>query len=215
MEPEVSILALFLIGLLGGAHCLVMCGGIVSAMSMMQPNLSLHLAYNLGRISSYTLAGLVVGALGQIFTIISPWQQVLYIFAQLMLIALGIYLIGYTRVLSVLEKLGGKLWLRIQPLGKRFIPSRTPLQALFLGILWGWLPCGLVYGALVYAMASGDALQGGKFMLAFGLGTLPNLLLAGWLLNRLRPYMTFIRWPAGLLVAGFGLFGLLRMWFHH
>ena len=212
--PESAYLALFLIGLLGGTHCVGMCGGIVGALSMgagKRP--SLHLAYNLGRIISYALAGAIAGTLGGASLALSdqlPVRIILFILANLMLVALGLYLVGITRALALSERLGQKLWRRLQPLTKRFLPARTAAQAFPLGLLWGWLPCGLVYSALVTALTSGSAGRGAGSMLAFGLGTLPNLLLAGLLAVRLRDYAArpVVRITAGLLVLGYGLWGL-------
>jgi len=212
--PESAYLALFLIGLLGGTHCVGMCGGIVGALSMgagKRP--SLHLAYNFGRIISYALAGAIAGTLGGASLALSdqlPVRIILFILANLMLIALGLYLVGITRALALSERLGQKLWRRLQPLTNRFLPARTAAQAFPLGLLWGWLPCGLVYSALVTALTSGSAGRGAGVMLAFGLGTLPNLLLAGLLAVRLRDYAArpVVRITAGLLVLGYGLWGL-------
>ena len=213
-----SLFALFLVGLLGGTHCVGMCGGIVGALSMggaSRP--SLHLAYNLGRISSYTLAGAIVGALGSASLALAgqlPLRVALYVLANLMLIALGFYLMGVTRALAFTERVGQNLWQRIQPLTRRFLPAQSVAQAFPLGMLWGWLPCGLVYSALATALAAGSATQGAMLMLAFGLGTLPNLLLAGLLLVRLRHIVQrpWVRMGSGLLVAGFGVWGLLGVW---
>lgn len=221
-----SLLALFLVGLLGGTHCVGMCGGIVGALSMGAavrtpgaPGASfpLHLAYNLGRVLSYTLAGAIVGALGGASLVLAgqlPLRLALYVVANLMLIALGFYLMGVTRALAFTERLGQNLWRRIQPLTQRFLPARSVAQAFPLGMLWGWLPCGLVYSALATALAAGSAKQGALLMLAFGLGTLPNLLLAGLLLVRLRHLVQnpAVRRGAGLLVAGFGVWGMLGVW---
>lgn len=209
--------ALFLAGLFGAGHCIGMCGGIVGALGMQGPPgraaLPLHLAYNFGRITSYALAGAIFGALGRIVGDILPWQRGLYLFASLMLVAMGLYLAGLTRTLSWLESGGQSLWRRIQPLTQHFLPVRSPAQALPLGLLWGWLPCGLVYSALTTALASGSALHGALTMLAFGLGTLPNLLLAGLLAMRLRRFAQAraARITAGLLVGGLGLLGLFRL----
>lgn len=213
---ETGWLALFLVGLLGGGHCVGMCGGIVGALAMQVPGgagWSVHLAYNAGRILSYVIAGLLVGALGGLGLLMGdlmPIRQGLYLVANLMLIALGLYLIGFTGLLAPVEKAGQGLWRRIQPATRRFLPVRGPAQALPLGLLWGWLPCGLVYSALINALASGSALGGGLAMLAFGLGTLPNLLLAGVLLARFRGFAQAraTRVISGLLVLGFGLAGL-------
>lgn len=216
--PDSAFLALFLVGLLGGTHCVGMCGGIVGALSMgAPPRLSLHLAYNLGRIFSYAVAGTLVGALGGGVLSMSgqlPLRLALYLLANLMLIALGLYLVGVTRALSFTERIGQHLWRHLQPFSRRFLPARTLAQAFPLGLLWGWLPCGLVYSALATALTAGSAGKGGLLMLAFGLGTLPNLLLAGFLLARLQGFVRQrpVRLIAGLLVAGFGVWGLLGVW---
>ena len=216
--PDSGFLALFLVGLLGGTHCVGMCGGIVGALSMgSAPRWSLHLAYNTGRIASYVAAGAIVGALGGLTLSLSaqlPLRIALYLLANLMLIALGLYLIGLTRALAFTERLGQNLWRHLQPLTKRFLPARTPWQALPLGLLWGWLPCGLVYSALATALTAGSPGRGALLMLAFGLGTLPNLLLAGFLLARLRHWVQqpLVRRLAGALVAGFGVWGLVGVW---
>jgi sulfite exporter TauE/SafE len=216
--PDNSLLALFVVGLLGAGHCAGMCGGIVGALSLQSPrggaSLGIHLAYNLGRIASYALAGLLAGLLGQAAGDLLPLQRGLYLFASLMLVAMGLYLLGATRTLSWIENGGQALWQRIQPLTGRFLPVRGIAQALPLGLLWGWLPCGLVYSALTTALASGTALKGALAMLAFGLGTLPNLLLAGLLLARFRRFAQAraTRMVSGLLVLGYGVHGLINFW---
>lgn len=244
--PDTGFVAVFLIGLLGGVHCVGMCGGIVSALSahaargagsvrvhapgatsaaavvgagMGMSTLPLQLAYNLGRIASYIVAGALVGAVGSyglLLENILPVQLTLYVAANLMLVALGFYLTGFTRSLAFTERIGALLWRRVQPLTRRFLPAAgEPMraaQAWPLGLLWGWLPCGMVYSVLTVALLSGSALRGGATMLAFGLGTLPNLLLAGLLLQRLRAVVQarYVRLGSGVLVAGFGLWGLLN-----
>ena len=211
---ESSYLALFLVGLLGGTHCIGMCGGIVGALSLgTAARLSLLLAYNAGRILSYVVAGAVAGALGGASLALAdqlPARIALYVLANLMLVALGLYLLGVTRALAFSERFGYRLWRHLQPMSRRYLPARRVAQAFPLGLVWGWLPCGLVYSALVSALASGSAAGGAALMLAFGLGTLPNLLLAGLLAARLRAYAALpgVRWSAGLLVLGFGLWGL-------
>jgi sulfite exporter TauE/SafE len=216
--PDNSLLPLFVVGLLGAGHCAGMCGGIVGALSLQSPqggaSLSVHLAYNLGRIASYALAGLLAGLLGQAAGDLLPLQRGLYLFASLMLVAMGLYLLGATRTLSWIENGGQALWKRIQPLTGRFLPVRGVAQALPLGLLWGWLPCGLVYSALTTALASGSAGRGALLMLAFGFGTLPNLLLAGLLLARFRRFAQAraTRSVSGLLVLGYGVYGLINFW---
>jgi sulfite exporter TauE/SafE len=216
--PENSLLALFIVGLLGAGHCAGMCGGIVGALSLQTPQggtaVFVHLAYNLGSIGSYVLAGLLAGLLGQAAGNVMVLQHGLYLFASLMLIAMGLYLLGVTQFLTPLERGGQALWQRIQPLTRRFLPVRGIAQALPLGLLWGWLPCGLVYSALTTALASGSAGKGALLMLAFGMGTLPNLLLAGLLLARFRRFAQarVTRMVSGLLVLGYGIIGIFNYW---
>lgn len=217
--PDTGFIAVFLIGLLGGTHCLAMCGGIVAALTVQLPGQKpawpLQLAYNLGRISSYTLAGAAFGTLGSLGLLLNellPVQLALYVAANLMLVALGLYLTGVTQALAFSERIGQRLWARIQPLTRRFLPARSVAQALPLGMLWGFLPCGMVYSALTLALLAGSAARGAGLMLAFGLGTLPTLLAAGLLLKRLRDLTRAksVRLVSGLLVLGFGAFGLVN-----
>ncbi|HLW05307.1 MAG TPA: sulfite exporter TauE/SafE family protein [Azoarcus sp.] len=219
--PETGYIAVFLIGLLGGTHCVAMCGGIVGALSVQTAPMPgkarrqwpLHLAYNLGRITTYTALGTVVGGIGSaglLFDDLLPVQLTLYVAANIMLVLLGLYLTGMTRLLAPIERAGGVLWRRIQPLTARFLPARTVGRALPLGLLWGFLPCGLVYSVLTASLMTGSAVRGGTLMLVFGLGTLPNLMLAGMLFKRFRDFThnTRVRFIAGMIVMGFGLFGL-------
>ncbi|MDH4234525.1 MAG: sulfite exporter TauE/SafE family protein [Gallionella sp.] len=217
---EFSIIAVFFAGLLGGVHCLGMCGSIVGIFAAQLPkNKSrwpFHLAYNGGRLASYALAGALVGAIGQaglLFRDEVPVQHLLFALSSLMLIVLGMYLAGIWGAVRRIEQIGGVLWKRIQPLTRYLLPVTSPARALSLGLLWGWLPCGLVYSVLVTALASGNAQSGALIMLAFGLGTLPNLLAIGmfWESSKRWVQSRRVRMIAGLLVAGFGVYGLFRV----
>ena len=218
---EVSLLSIFLAGLLGGPHCFGMCGGLVAAMTGVageRPKWSLHWGYNLGRITSYVVAGAAVGGLGGLLTAGGGMAVQLTLLAAsgLVLIGMGMYLLGLPQGLLPLERIGGRLWSCIQPFGRRFLPVRRFSQAVGLGVIWGWLPCGLVYTALVAALASGSAAGGALCLLAFGLGTLPNLLAAGVLAAKLRPWMQqiWVRRCAGVIVMAFGvkaLVGVIRL----
>src|ERR1035437_8576711 len=183
---EFSIIAVFFVGLLGGVHCLGMCGSLVGILTTQLPKggarWPFHLAYSSGRVASYTLAGALAGAVGQaglLLRDVVPVQHLLFALSSLMLIALGLYLAGIWGAVRRIETIGRVLWQRIQPLTRGLFPVTTPLRAFLLGILWGWLPCGLVYSVLITALASGHAQSGALVMLAFGLGTLPNLLAIG------------------------------------
>jgi hypothetical protein len=216
---EFSLLSALLAGLLGGVHCVGMCGGLVAAFSFRgdgtAPPFRLHLGYNLGRITSYTLFGALAGALGASINLldIRPLQLTLYLLAQIVMILLGLYLAGWNQWVLVFEKAGGALWSRLQPLFRKLLPVQSLPGALVAGFFWGWLPCGLVYSVLVAALAAGSAPSGAALMLVFGLGTLPNLLGMALFANRLQPLLqrAAVRRAAGLMVAGFGLWGLVRL----
>ncbi|MGD9787131.1 MAG: sulfite exporter TauE/SafE family protein [Sulfuricellaceae bacterium] len=217
---ELSYLSAFLVGLLGGTHCIGMCGGIVGALSLQMPGQATPwrflLGYNGGRIVSYTAGGFLAGAVGSgglLLNNVLPVQLLLYGLASLLLIALGLYLAGLWQAVVYIERAGSWLWKKLQPYTKHFLPVQSVPQSFALGLLWGWLPCGLVYSVLVLALASGSALKGGILMLAFGLGTLPNLLAMGLFARQIKAFMQqkAVRTVAGLLVAGFGVLGLVRL----
>ena len=188
---EIGFVTAFLVGLMGAPHCIGMCGGIVGALTFGLPAerrrrvssmLPYLLAYNLGRVTSYVAAGAVMGALGMLFAQVLPVyyaQRLLLLLAGVFMILLGLYLGGWWMLLSRLERAGGMLWQQIEPLGRKLLPVRSPSRALAVGLVWGWLPCGLVYSMLVNAVASGSALQGAGLLLAVALGTWPNLLAMG------------------------------------
>lgn len=219
MPAEATLLSAFIVGLLGGVHCAGMCGGIVGALTLGLPGavrtrprrlLPYVLAYNGGRIASYALAGAAMGALGALITDLTALHQarlVLQVVAGAFLVALGLYLGGWWFGLQRIERAGTLLWRYIEPLGRRLLPVRSPAQALVVGALWGWLPCGLVYSVLIWSISAGSALQGGLLMLSFGLGTLPLLaglgMSAGGASRVLR--RRWVRGLAGLAVAGYGV----------
>jgi uncharacterized protein len=233
-----NLLPIFMVGLAGSVHCIGMCGGIVSALSAASgpaprprpviaivpaagvgagaaAQLSRVLAYNSGRIASYMTAGALAGGLAggaASLVKIATLQLAGYWLANLMLVALGLYLMDAWRGLAKLEAAGQVVWRRVQPLVKPLLPMDSALKALALGGLWGWVPCGMVYSVLLTAMLSGSATSGAAIMLAFGLGTLPTLIGLGMVGARLRQAMQqrFVRIGCGLLVLGFGLLGLAR-----
>jgi sulfite exporter TauE/SafE len=180
--------------------------------------LTRNLAFNCGRILSYTVAGALAGSLGGASLVMQdsmPLREFLFVAANLMLIALGLYVAGWWRGVTVLERIGTLLWRRLQPLAAGLLraPDSGFRHSLALGAVWGWIPCGLVYAMLVTAMASGNAANGAVILLAFGLGTLPNLLLLGWASGRLAAALRqpTLRRIAGLGIIAFGVFGLWRL----
>jgi hypothetical protein len=227
----------FLVGLLGGVHCVAMCGGIVGALNLHRRSgdplrvgaggaavagvvgaswqAPIHVAYSAGRVASYALAGAIAGGVGgtaALLDAVLPAQIVLAVIANATLVLLGLYLAGLGRAIAGLERVGAGLWTRIAPFGRRFLPADTVPRALGVGAVWGWLPCGLVYSVLALALVSGSAPRGALVMLAFGLGTVPNLLAAGLAVGALRSALQRpgVRLAAGLAVAALGVVGALR-----
>ena len=209
------LISALILGLLGGGHCMGMCGGLMGALTLAIPpeqrgrRLQLLLAYNLGRILSYASAGLLFGLAGWAVAS-SPAAMLLRIVAGLLLISMGLYLGGWWSGLTRIEALGRGLWRHIQPVASRLLPVSSLPRALLLGALWGWLPCGLVYSTLLWAASQGDALDSGLLMLAFGLGTWPVLLATGMAAERLTALLRRrgVRMAGGLLVILFGLWTL-------
>jgi hypothetical protein len=221
MNMELTLPAAFLVGLLGGVHCIGMCGGIVAALTgSLAPELrrdrprfaGLLLAYNTGRIASYTLAGLLFGLLGQQVSDLGVLAQypVGRVITGVFMVLFGIYLAGWWQSLRVLERAGARLWRHLEPIGRRFIPIRNAPQALMLGLVWGWLPCGMVYAVLAMALGSGSWQYGGLIMAAFGLGTLPLMVTMGFAFGSLARVLhrRIIRSLAGLTVLLFGVYAL-------
>ena len=219
IETQTYISA-FIIGLLGGVHCAGMCGGIMGALTLGtdigKNKFSLFTfitAYNLARITSYVVAGIIFGSLGATITdltTVNNAQLILKVIASLFLIALGLYLASWWRGLIAIEQMGNIVWKKIEPLARRCIPIRNMSQALIAGFTWGWLPCGLVYSVLIWSLSSGGAVEGGFLMLSFGLGTLPNLLLIGFFSSTLTRYFqnSIVRAIAGLIIIIFGVIQL-------
>ena len=218
-------LSLFMVGLLSSTHCVGMCGGIMGALTMAIPadakaqQRVIVVAYNVGRIASYTLMGVLVGFFAREIAAVGG-MLVLRVLAAMLLIAMGLYLADWWRGLTQLETFGRYLWVYLQPFSKRLMPVDTIAKALQLGALWGWLPCGLVYSALASAMTQLSPLAAGSAMLAFGLGTLPMVVATGLAAQQLTRLLQRrgLRMLMGLLIILFGcwtLWGALTHSHHH
>lgn len=180
------------------------------------PRVARIAGFNAGRIASYMMAGAIAGGLAHGvlgLAAAAPLQKAALALANAMLLAAGLYLMDAWHGLAHIEKAGQHVWRRVQPLLRHVLPVDTPARALAAGMLWGWLPCGLVYSMLVTAMLSGGAADGAAVMLAFGLGTAPLMFAAGLAGMELRRFLQrrAVRVACGVLVAAFGVLGLLRV----
>jgi len=219
---QLALAAAFLAGLTGGVHCAAMCGplvGIACGPRGLAAGgsgwISRAVAYNTGRIASYSIAGALAAALGAARLSVRGGpavQQLMLAAMRASLIVLAGYIAGIAPLARALETAGGVLWRRIEPQARRFLPVTTPARAFGLGLVWGWLPCGMVYVALVSALATADPALGALLMAAFGLGTLPNLLA---IFASVRHFHRFVRGRvarvlAGAAIAAIGVAGLAK-----
>jgi sulfite exporter TauE/SafE len=219
---EYSLSVAVLLGIASTLHCLGMCGSIIGALSLGLPVevrrnrrqlLTYVVAYNLGRIASYALAGAVAGGLSAaLFQAASPryGHNILQYLAVAVMIAMGLYLAGWFPRFARLEEFGVPLWRRLEPIGRRLLPVRSRVQALLFGMVWGWLPCGLVYSLLIWTASAGSAARGSVYMLAFGLGTLPTVITAGIFMGSLVHVIrrAYVKQAVGVLVIALALASL-------
>jgi len=210
VNGEFSIAAAFMIGMLGSTHCIGMCGGIVGALTMGLPEatrksplklLPYLLTYNSGRLLSYALAGLIVGLLSSSLSSIFQIGDFPLggIIGGLFMVALGIYIGGWLQTMAWLEKIGSTFWKKIEPLGRRFMPVKSPPQALALGFFWGWLPCGLVYSTLAWAATTGNAVDSamrGRVLSLYGLVFRAGVALGSLIVGALAADFG-LPWPIG------------------
>ena len=204
------------LGFFGSVHCLGMCGGIAAALGQATPSraagegLIRTSIYSVGRIASYSIAGLIVGSAGQAFSAWSGLSILLRVMAGLLIIGFGLHVAGWWNGLAAIERLGLSGWRWLAPLVKRIGRPDRAWKTLALGMLWGWLPCGLVYAALIGASATGNPFVAAGFMACFGLGTLPALLAASGFGARLGAFLALrsARRAAGVLLLVFGIWSL-------
>ncbi len=222
MIDLMPIVTAFLAGLFGGVHCVIMCGGVVSLLTpsalaaSRQQQFFILLGYNFGRIFSYTLAGAIMGGAGALLVHWMPLQitsQILTAIAGIFMLLLGLYLTDWWHGLIFFERIGQYLWRFIEPKARHLLPIKKPHHSFLAGVLWGWLPCGLVYSVLATAVATASIFKGALIMFAFGLGTLPTLLLMGLFIGGIA-HLAAARWLkiiAGMIMIGFGILTFLRL----
>ena len=211
---DAKFISAFIMGLFSSAHCFGMCGGISAAFGINTAQqaavqrLSRLFAYNSGRISCYVLLGALFGFfssfLAQQFHLL---KMPLRVFAGIMLIAMACYLAQWWMGITVFERAGQRIWKLVQPLSLKLRPSQGLLQAYLFGLLWGFLPCGLVYSMLVWVSASGNMITAALLMLGFGLGTLPAMVATGYSSAQLREVLQnrIMRQASAILLLIYGL----------
>ena len=217
------LFSVFLMGLLGGVHCLGMCGGVVALLNAgldkeirlnKTKTSSYYFYYNFGRVLSYVIIGALFGLVGDLLSKsleFDFFDSVLRMLSGLLMVMVGLYIANWSSSIQILERIGSKLWVKIQPITQKLLPIKSSKSALIVGLFWGLMPCGLVYGALGFAILSSSAFNGGMVMLAFGIGTLPSLLLMAGFSTQLG-YLSkkpLIRKVSGVLII---LLGVIAIW---
>jgi len=190
-----SYLIAFMMGLFSSMHCIGMCGSIIGTLTLsLSPEirnnkmrlLPFVFNYNFGRVVSYTIAGGLVGVISVLM--IMPFDdihghRILQLLSALFMLCAGLYIAGWFPRFAYIEKIGRHFWKKIEPFGRKLIPVKTLTQAYLFGMVWGWLPCGLVYTALAVSATAGDVSKSALTMLAFGAGTLPAVMGVGIMTN--------------------------------
>jgi hypothetical protein len=224
------LISAWLAGLLGGAHCIAMCGGFIAALApSREPSGAVPLRssaallvgqfpYHAGRIASYAFVGAAFGAVGGL-ALTAPGllslQRGLYVVANLFLLALALAIVGGSAHAEWLQRAGAGLFPRILPV-VRSLRARDGVPArVGLGLVWGLVPCGLTYSVLPLALFAGSGPDGAAVMLAFGVGTLPGLLAVGWMAGRARRWLgrPGVRYAAAALLTAFAGAGIYRALF--
>ncbi|MBB5207110.1 sulfite exporter TauE/SafE family protein [Chiayiivirga flava] len=214
--------AAFLAALLGGGHCAAMCGGIATGVSALHGGSGWRPAVeaNGSRVLGYVLAGAIAGGVGHgivTFARSDTLALALRMAVGLVLLIAALRLLDVRSRFNPFARASARLWQRLQPLARRIGPGNSALRRIALGMLWGWLPCGLSTTLLAAAWLQGDALHGALTMAAFGLGTLPVMLPLTWSGQRLGRWLQrpALRSAAGIVIAGAGLVTLGAPWLMH
>ena len=216
----------WLIGALGGLHCIAMCGGFIGAIATrdaargvpLQPARAIVIGqavYHAGRLITYALLGALFGALGA--TVIAyidvlPLQRAMYVMANALVLILGLGLVWRAPTLPAMQRVGMRAFAPLLRAMRPLLRRSDTLGRIAMGLVWGLMPCALIYSALPLALVAGGWWQGALVLSAFGLGTLPNLLATGLVLGRARRLLSSqaLRNVAALALIAFGTAGLWR-----
>lgn len=222
MNLEMALASSFMMGLASSTHCLGMCGGIAAAFGFsvnahsQSARMARLFAYNGGRITTYVMSGLLASVFSAWLAEIPLVAKVLRIVAALVLLAMACYVGQWWMGLTRIEQWGQGIWRHIQPMANRLLPLQSIASAYMFGVLWGFLPCGLVYSMLLWVAARADIWQGPALMFAFGMGTLPAMVLTGLASQQFKSFIQSKPWRqfAALFLVGFSCWTLYSAFMH-
>lgn len=182
---DISCFIAVFTGILSSAHCLGMCGSIILFLTINLKNKNKKLynyTYNFGRIISYVIIGFLSGFFGILINELAYSNLLLAIklISEISVINIGLYIIFGSKILIILEKFGFFMWNYLQFYIKFLLPIKNFWQAIIIGIIWGFIPCGIVYNVLIWSISFGSITKSSFLMFMFGCGTLPSMLLTGY-----------------------------------
>jgi hypothetical protein len=221
MTPGAALVTGLLAGLFGSTHCVAMCGGIMAVLHGQVPRGRdrLSIGFHIGRLTSYLLLGLGLTLLGMLPDRLLPGTAApaMRLGLGLLLVLIAVYVALPGRVRDVLGDLAAPLTRRVMPLLARLLPADSWEKAIGLGLLWGLLPCGLLYSVLAAAVLLADPAATAALVLGFGLGTLPLLLGGGLGMARIRSRIAapWLRGTAAGMLALTGLLVAAGPWLAH
>lgn len=223
-----TLIAAFVTGLAGSAHCFGMCGGMAGALGLrarqQAKSQSLGsaraLLYHAGRLVGYAAIGALLGLLGHsahAVLALTRYESTLRAATGIVMVLIAIRVLTRWNPFGRLERIGARLWIKLRPLSQRAALLDGAFGSFATGVLWGFLPCGLVYGGLLLALASGSALRGASLMLAFGTGTLPLMLSMTLLVGRAWPHLRqrWVRFAPGAVLLAFGVWTIAAVQWPH
>jgi sulfite exporter TauE/SafE len=214
----ITLWAAFIAGVAGSGHCFAMCGGMAGAFGLRarhqlgnNASVLMHTSlYHGGRIGGYAIAGALCGLFGNTLNALlnlARLSATLRIASGVLMLLIAARILIRWNGLAWLERQGARFWARIQPIATRQLSGTHTLNAVAVGFLWGWLPCGLVYSMLLFATTSATTVQGASIMIAFGIGTLPSMLTSSLFAAQLQNLLkhSFAKMLSGVALAGFGI----------
>lgn len=187
LTPMTNYLAAFLMGIVSAGHCLGMCGGLMLASGLNSSRPFYVVMYNVGRLSTYLILAAIFGFFSSSLPTVSlPFLQIL---SGILLLLTAIYFAGVSNLIQKVEKLGAPIWQLAKPISRRLLPIDTSSKAYALGLVWGFIPCGLVYTALAFSVSQSSFSISILTMLLFGLGTFPAMITSGLFASQLRTFI--------------------------
>ncbi len=185
-----TLLSMLLLGLLGTGHCLGMCGPLVLALPFSTRGFLVHLVYHAGRVVTYVVVGAVVAGIGaglryatadteDPMAVLARVQVVISMISVLLLLFFGLTRLGIVKEPSILALASPGRVPGFEGLKQRAAEKGRVAPVFALGLLLGLLPCGLSYAAFARVLAAPTPFEGAALVAAFGLGTIPGLLVLG------------------------------------